>query len=118
MSSNCNMANRQNNQLPHNLPQLQNLIKRDAESYKEEFVQQFRHFESTLQVFELGPSEYSKALDEQVMFLSQVAKCYPAELADLPQRLILLLNKHSTVMHPEMRMSICKSLILLRYFNH
>jgi protein SDA1 len=39
------MAKRQNNQLPNNLPQLQNLIKRDAESYKEEFQQQFRHFQ-------------------------------------------------------------------------
>lgn len=27
---------RHNNQLPNNLPQLQNLIKRDPESYKEE----------------------------------------------------------------------------------
>lgn len=27
---------RHNNQLPDNLPQLQNLIKRDSESYKEE----------------------------------------------------------------------------------
>lgn len=27
---------RHNNQLPYNLPQLQNLIKRDSESYKEE----------------------------------------------------------------------------------
>ncbi len=42
------MAKRQNNQLPNNLPQLQNLIKRDAESYKEEFQQQFRHFQWVL----------------------------------------------------------------------
>lgn len=27
---------RHNNQLPNNLPQLQNLIKRDSESYKDE----------------------------------------------------------------------------------
>lgn len=27
---------RHNNQLPHNLPQLQNLIKRDSESYKDD----------------------------------------------------------------------------------
>ena len=108
------MASRQNNQLPHNLPQLQNLIKRDPESYKEEFLQQFRHFDSTLQVFELNPNDYNKSLDEQVMFLAQVAKCYPQELTDFPQRLISLLNRHSTVLHPEMRMSLCKALILLR----
>jgi len=29
---------RHNNQLPDNLPQLQNLIKRDPESYKEEVI--------------------------------------------------------------------------------
>ena len=49
--------NRQGNQLPNNLPQLQNLIKRDAESYKEEFQQQLRHFNSTLAVFELSPEK-------------------------------------------------------------
>ena len=49
------MSRRHNNQLPNNLPQLQNLIKRDPESYKEEFQQQWRHFDSTLQVFELNP---------------------------------------------------------------
>ena len=109
------MANRQNNQLPHNLPQLQNLIKRDPESYKDEFTQQYRHFESTLQVFELSPSEYNKSLDEHVMFLAQVAKCYPEDLSELPQKLISILAKNSTVLHPEMRMSLCKSLILLRH---
>ena len=109
------MSSRQNNQLPHNLPQLQNLIKRDAESYKDEFQQQFRHFESTLKVFELNPSEFNKALDEQVMFLAQVAKCYPEDLEEYPSKLIGILNKHSTVLHPDMRLSLCKALILLRH---
>ena len=109
------MSSRQNNQLPHNLPQLQNLIKRDSESYRDEFQQQFRHFESTLKVFELNPSEYSKALDEQVMFLAQVAKCYPEDLEQYPAKLIGILNKHSTVMHADMRLSLCKALILLRH---
>ena len=109
------MANRQNNQLPHNLPQLQNLIKRDPESYRDEFLQQYRHFESTLQVFELKPNEYSKPLDDQVMFLAQVAKCYPEEMAKYPQKVIDIVSKNSTVLHPEMRMSLCKALILLRH---
>jgi len=109
------MSNRQSNQLPNNLPQLQNLIKRDAESYKDEFLQQYRHFESTLQVFELKPSEHSKSLDEQVMFLAAISKCYPEELSSYPQKLIGILSKNSTVLHPEMRMSLCKALILLRH---
>ena len=87
------MSKRQNNQLPNNLPQLQNLIKRDPESYREEFLQQLRHFSSTLQVFELTPTEFNENLDELIMFLAQVAKCYPEDLSQYPQTLIDLLRK-------------------------
>lgn len=109
------MSRRHNNQLPNNLPQLQNLIKRDPESYKEEFQQQWRHFTSTLQVFELSPGEFNKSLEELVMFLAQVAKCYPEDMSDYPQRLIDILKKHSTVIDPDMRMSLCRALVLLRH---
>ncbi|CAG8450448.1 5354_t:CDS:10 [Acaulospora colombiana] len=43
--------------LPNNLPQLQNLIKRDPLSYREDFLQQYRHFESQLTIFQLKPDE-------------------------------------------------------------
>ena len=109
------MSRRQNNQLPNNLPQLQNLIKRDPESYKEEFLQQMRHFNSTLQVFELTPAEFNENLHELIMFLAQVAKCYPEDLANYPQTLIDLLRKHSTVLNTDMRLSFCRALILLRH---
>lgn len=109
------MSRRQNNQLPNNLPQLQNLIKRDPESYKEEFSQQLRHFSSTLQVFELTPTEFNDNLDELIMFLAQVAKCYPDDLSEYPQTLIDLLRKHSTVLNTDMRLSFCRALILLRH---
>jgi len=111
------MAKRQNNQLPSNLPQLQNLIKRDADSYKEEFSQQLRHFNSTLQVFELKPDVFNSSLDELIMFLAQVAKCYQEELSDFPQTLVDLLKKHSTVLDADMRLSFCRALILLRNKN-
>jgi len=108
------MAKRQSNQLPNNLPQLQNLIKRDAESYKEEFQQQFRHFQSTLAVFELSPDQFNENLDELVMFLAQVAKCYQEELTTFPATLVSLLERHATVLDGNMRLSFCRALILLR----
>jgi len=108
------MAKRQSNQLPNNLPQLQNLIKRDAESYKEEFQQQLRHFTSTLAVFELSPDQFNESLDELVMFLAQVSKCYQQELTEFPTTLVTLLEKHSTVLDGNMRLSLCRALILLR----
>lgn len=108
---------RRNNQLPDNLPQLQNLIKRDPDSYKEEFVQQLKHFRSMVDVFRLQPDEYSKGLNELVMFMAQVAKCYPNELKNYPQELVDLLEGNLTVLDPDMRMSFCKALILLRNKN-
>lgn len=63
---------RRNNQLPDNLPQLQNLIKRDSDSYKEEFEQQYRHYQNTVEVFRLNPGQSNKSLDELLMFLAQV----------------------------------------------
>ena len=122
--------NRQGNQLPNNLPQLQNLIKRDSESYREEFQQQLRHFNSTLAVFELSPEkvrmyccnpivltflfQFNESLDELVMFLAQVAKCYQEDLAEFPSTLVNLLERHATVLDGNMRLSFCRALILLR----
>jgi len=106
---------RQNNQLPNNLPQLQNLIKRDPDSYKDEFQQQYRHFQATLAVFKLSPAVYNQSLEELSIFLAQVAKCYREDLSGFPQTLIDVLREHSTVLNADMRLSFCRALILLRH---
>lgn len=111
------MVRRHNNQLPENLPQLQNLIKRDSASYHEEFMQQYQHFQNTIQVFELSPDQTNKTLDDLVMFMAQVSHCYPKELMNFPQQLIDLLEKNSTVLNSAMRMTFCRALILLRNKN-
>lgn len=108
------MVRKHNNQLPENLPQLQNLIKRDPASYHEEFLQQQQHFQNTIEVFQLAPDQPNKTLDELVMFMAQVAQCYPKELEALPQQLIDLMQKHNTVLDNSVRMNLCKGLILLR----
>ncbi|XP_060567917.1 protein SDA1 homolog [Ruditapes philippinarum] len=108
------MSDRNRNKLPNNLPQLQNLIKRDPGSYKDEFLQQFRHYESNLQIFQLKPSQYSKTLDELVIFLAQVAHCYPEEMKDFPQAVRDVLQRHSSTLDRTIRMTLCKALILLR----
>ncbi|XP_035912809.1 protein SDA1 homolog [Anopheles stephensi] len=108
---------RHNNQLPDNLPQLQNLIKRDAESYRDEFLQQYHHFHSVLDIFRLEPDKENKSLCESIMFLAQVAQCYLEELKTFPQTLVDLLKTHSTTLDPEMRNTFCRALILLRNKN-
>ncbi|KPJ02774.1 Protein SDA1-like [Papilio xuthus] len=108
---------RHNNQLPNNLTQLQNLIKRDPESYKDEFRQQLAHFETTLEIFNLNPTQYNKKLDEQAMFLAQVTQCYLNDMKTFPQKIVDILKTHNTILHSDMRLSLCKCLILLRNKN-
>ncbi|XP_029371871.1 protein SDA1 homolog isoform X1 [Echeneis naucrates] len=108
------MSGRQNNKLPNNLPQLQNLIKRDPQSYVEEFLQQYRHYQSNVQIFKLQPDKPNKELADLVMFLAQVGHCYLQHLSTFPQELTELLLSHHTVIESDLRMTFCKALILLR----
>ncbi|KAG0166866.1 Protein SDA1 [Apophysomyces sp. BC1034] len=103
--------------LPTHLPQLQNLIKRDPKSYEAEFLQQYRHFQSTLSIFCLKPDEDAKELAELVTFLSQVLQCYPKETEAFPQQIVDLLKEHYMVLHPDLRKSFVQALILLRNKN-
>ncbi|XP_063066771.1 protein SDA1 homolog [Engraulis encrasicolus] len=108
------MSGRHNNKLPTNLPQLQNLIKRDPASYTEEFLQQYRHYQSNVQIFKHQPDKPNKELSELVMFLAQIGHCYKEQLANFPQELAELLLNHHTVLETDLRMTFCKALILLR----
>ncbi|XP_012672364.1 protein SDA1 homolog [Clupea harengus] len=108
------MSGRNNNKLPTNLPQLQNLIKRDPQSYTEEFLQQYRHYQSNVQIFKHQPDKANKELADLSMFLAQVAHCYKEQLATFPQDLTELLLSHHTVLESDLRMTFCKALILLR----
>ena len=51
-----NLALGMSAQLPHNLPTLQNLLRRDPQSYKEEFNVQYEYLKSKLALFHLSPS--------------------------------------------------------------
>ncbi|XP_020844117.1 protein SDA1 homolog [Phascolarctos cinereus] len=111
------MSGRNNNKLPSNLPQLQNLIKRDPSAYVEEFMQQYNHYKSNVEIFKLQPNKPSKELAELVMFLAQVGHCYPEHLVDFPQQLKELLSYNHTVLDAGLRMTFCKALMLLRNRN-
>ncbi|KAM9236292.1 protein SDA1 homolog isoform 2-T2 [Leptosomus discolor] len=100
------MSGRQGNKLPSNLPQLQNLIKRDPTSYTEEFLQQYHHYQSHVEIFTFQPDKPSKELAELVMFLAQVAHCYPEHMANFPQQLKELLSYHHTVLDTDLRMTL------------
>lgn len=80
----------------------------------EEFLQQYRHYQSNVQIFKLQPDKPNKELAELVMFLAQVGHCYLQQLSTFPQELSELLLSYHTVVEPDLRMTFCKALILLR----
>jgi protein SDA1 len=55
-----------------NLPQLQNLIRRDPPSYRDDFIRQWRHFASCMDLVKMDPSTPVKQFDELVSFLAHV----------------------------------------------
>ncbi|KAK8813218.1 hypothetical protein WA158_002810 [Blastocystis sp. Blastoise] len=96
------------------LPTLQNHIKRDPVAYKEEFIQQYQHFDSELQIFRLNIGKKNDSFCASVNFLSHVAQCYPKEMAEFPDKLFQLLDENAESMHLDTRKTLVQSLILMR----
>ncbi|KAG2176146.1 hypothetical protein INT43_005379 [Umbelopsis isabellina] len=103
--------------LPTNIPQLQNLIKRDPKSYQAEFEQQYRHYEASLSIFKLKPDDEAKDLGDLITFISQVTQCFPERTVEFPNQLIELLQEHYQVLNPDLRKNMVQALILLRNKN-
>lgn len=100
--------------LTSNLPQLQNLIKRDPTAYKEEFLQQWNHYNSIRQIFQINPEEQASHFRELVAFISQVATCYPKETEDFPSQIISLLLGNYGTLSPDVRKTLVQNLVMLR----
>jgi protein SDA1 len=80
-------------------------------------MQQYQHYQSLRELLLHTPGQDSPHLSETVMFIGQVMPCYPEEAASFPMQLKQLLSTHSTVLHPDVRMTLCRALILLRNKN-
>ncbi|KAG0683994.1 Severe Depolymerization of Actin [Pichia californica] len=101
--------------LPTNFALLQNLVRRDPESYYEEFLQQYSHYESMRDIFLLNPStEDSEEFGEVINFMSFVCSSYPKETAKFPDELATILTKNHAELDPELREKIVQCLVMLR----
>ncbi|KAH9484190.1 Protein sda1 [Psilocybe cubensis] len=100
--------------LTSNLPQLQNLIKRDPVAYKEEFLQQWNHYNSIRQIFRINPDEQAQHYRELVSFIAQVSTCYPKETAEFPTQISSLLLESYGILSPDTRKCLVQNLVMLR----
>ncbi|GME87963.1 unnamed protein product [Ambrosiozyma monospora] len=104
--------------LPTNVALLQNLVRRDPESYHEEFLQQYSHYESLRDIFLLSPSSTDgEEFSELIGFMSAVCSCYPKETANFPQELKMILQNNHRELSPDLREKIIQSLVMLRNKN-
>lgn len=103
--------------LTSNLPQLQNLIKRDPGAYKEEFLQQWNHYNSIREIFAINPEEQAHHFGELVTFIAQVATCYPKETAQFPSQISTLLLESYNVLSLDTKKTLVQNLVMLRNKN-
>ena len=109
------------------LPQLQNLIKRDPISYKDEFQQQLRHFYSEMEIFKLRPTNNNDRFTELITFISHVLPSYynnkdidisiRNEVKEIPISLMKLLENNGNILHPDVRAKLLQGCIHLRNKN-
>ncbi|CCX06882.1 Similar to Protein SDA1; acc. no. P53313 [Pyronema omphalodes CBS 100304] len=98
-----------------NLPMLQNLIRRDPPSYREEFIRQHGHYESQRAIFMEQPTAANtEAFSELIGFMAQVATSFPDLTKTFPDDLAqLLLKQHNSLNH-DLREKLVQSLVLLK----
>jgi len=94
---------------------LQNLIRRDPPSYREEFVRQHGHYEAQRAIFMSEPtSANTESFTELIGFMAQVASSFPDLTATFPDDLAQLLLKNHNALNPDLREKLIQSLVLLR----
>lgn len=94
---------------------LQNLIRRDPPSYREEFILQYRHYESQRDIFMSQPDgSESETFCELIGFMSNVCSSFPDLTQDFPNDLAQLLLKNHAVLNYDLREKLVQSLVLLR----
>ncbi|XP_055331704.1 protein SDA1 homolog [Paramacrobiotus metropolitanus] len=107
------MATRAEKRFGGNLPQLQNLIKRDPITYESEYTQQLRQFESFLKIYASNPNEDHGHFDSLILFLAHVSHCYPDKAREFSENIYTFLKEHYNSVSSGTRQALCKGLMLL-----
>lgn len=102
--------------LPTNVALLQNLIKRDPTSYKEEFKLQQTHYASLRDLYIHNPTSNEKEEEfaDIIGFVAQMCSCYPEETKHFPEELVGLIKDNHNELPALLKEKIVQSLIMLR----
>lgn len=97
-----------------NLTQLQSLVKRDPESYREVVQEHIQEFENLFTEFPEAPNAQHERLGQLMKFLGQVSAFFVEELKNFPSKLLTVLNNYHTALNPEFRKALFGTLVMLR----
>lgn len=92
-------------------------LKRDPQSYRDDFEQQYQQFQTLHELFLKNPASTDNglvAIKDLIDFIAHVADRYPDLTAEFPKDLISLLVQHHDVLEYELRDKIVGSIVLLR----
>ncbi|KAF1809561.1 SDA1 domain protein [Eremomyces bilateralis CBS 781.70] len=100
------------------LVNLQNKIRRDPISYRNDFQNQYNQYDSLFSVIQESPANTDDnglvSLHELIDMIAHVADCYPELTKKFPEDLMLLLSKHHAELQVDLREKIVGSLVLLK----
>ncbi|KAH6976967.1 SDA1-domain-containing protein [Ilyonectria sp. MPI-CAGE-AT-0026] len=97
---------------------LQQKIRRDPRSYKEEFLKQWEQYESQREIFLVSPSTATadsiESFHNIIDLIAHVAECYKQETQSFANDLSTILTQHHASLNPDLREKIAASIMLLR----
>lgn len=87
-------------------------------SYREEFLQQYSHYQSLRDIFLMNPNpEQGEEFGDLIGFVSAVCTCYSKETAEFPEELKKILLDNHRDLTPDLREKIISCLTMLRNKN-
>ena len=95
------------------LPQYQDRVKRDKESYKEEFLKILKKFEEQFTIFSFDPSRKIKGFKELLMFFAHLSHLFKEETAFIPKGLCKIISENYLTIPHEVRLTIVDSLSIM-----
>ena len=95
------------------LPQYQDRVKRDKESYKEEFLKILKKFEEQFTIFLFDPSKKIKGFKELLLFFAHLSHLFKTETEFIPKGLCKIISENYLTIPHEVRLTIVDSLSIM-----
>ena len=97
------------------LPELQDRIKRQPESYRLEFAAHFKVFVEKLDAFKENPAKKDTTMMDYFKFMAHISGVYQQQLAAfLTTGLLNILQQYYAILHPDVRTTLVSCLKVMR----